>query len=52
MYAAGAIALGGSYAPVESFLGLKYATLVAVDGLYTARTPGVGRLNTFSSLNQ
>lgn len=52
MYVAGAITLGGHYAAVDSFLGLQYAALVAVDGMYIARAPGVKRLNTFSSLNQ
>ncbi|MFM6040776.1 MAG: hypothetical protein ACKPBC_25025, partial [Sphaerospermopsis kisseleviana] len=52
MYVSGAITLGGHYAAVDSFLGLQYAALVAVDGMYIARAPGVKRLNTFSSLNQ
>jgi pSer/pThr/pTyr-binding forkhead associated (FHA) protein len=49
MYAAGAITLGGPYAAVDSFLGLQYAALVAVDGLVAARAPGVKYLNTLSS---
>ena len=52
MYAAGAITLGGPYAAVDSFLGLQYAALVAVDGLAAARAPGVHRLNTISSFRQ
>ncbi|MBE9052302.1 FHA domain-containing protein [Nostocales cyanobacterium LEGE 11386] len=52
MYAAGAITLGGPYAAVDSFLGLQYSALVAVDGLAAARAPGVHRLNTVSSLRQ
>ncbi|WP_341526277.1 FHA domain-containing protein [Nostoc sp. UHCC 0302] len=52
MYAAGAITLGGPYAAVDSFLGLQYAALVAVDGLAAARAPGVHYLNTVSSLRQ
>ncbi|MDZ8183853.1 MAG: FHA domain-containing protein [Nostoc sp. ChiSLP02] len=52
MYAAGAITLGGPYAAVDSFLGLQYAALVAVDGLAAARAPGVHRLNAVSSLRQ
>lgn len=52
MYAAGAITLGGPYAAVDSFLGLQYAALVAVDGLTTARAPGVQRLNVISSFGQ
>jgi len=49
MYAAGAITLGGPYAAVDSFLGLQYAALVAVDGLAATRAPGVQYLNTVSS---
>ncbi|MBD2387572.1 FHA domain-containing protein [Cylindrospermum sp. FACHB-282] len=52
MYAAGAITLGGPYAAVDSFLGLQYAALVAVDGLATARAPGVQRLSAISSFRQ
>ncbi|MBN4005361.1 FHA domain-containing protein [Nostoc sp. LPT] len=52
MYAAGAITLGGPYAAVDSFLGLQYAALVAVDGLAAARAPGVQRLNVVSSFGQ
>ncbi|NDJ22715.1 FHA domain-containing protein [Nostoc sp. B(2019)] len=52
MYAAGAITLGGPYAAVDSFLGLQYAALVAVDGLVAARAPGVQYLNTVSSYGQ
>ncbi|QLE54246.1 FHA domain-containing protein [Nostoc sp. TCL26-01] len=52
MYAAGAITLGGPYAAVDSFLGLQYAALVAVDGLAAARAPGIKRLNVFSSFGQ
>jgi pSer/pThr/pTyr-binding forkhead associated (FHA) protein len=52
MYAAGAITLGGPYAAVDSFLGLQYAALVAVDGLAAVRAPGVHRLNTINSFRQ
>ncbi|MEH1813662.1 MAG: FHA domain-containing protein [Nostoc sp.] len=52
MYAAGAITLGGPYAAVDSFLGLQYAALVAVDGLAAVRAPGVQKLNTISSFRQ
>ncbi|MEH1904688.1 MAG: FHA domain-containing protein [Nostoc sp.] len=52
MYAAGAITLGGPYAAVDSFLGLQYAALVAIDGLAAARAPGVQRLNVVSSFGQ
>jgi lysine/ornithine N-monooxygenase len=49
IYAAGAITLGGPYAAVDSFLGLQYAALVAVDGLYNSHAPGIKRLNGISS---
>ena len=52
MYAAGATTLGGPHAAVDSFLGLQYAALVAVDGLAAARAPGVHRLNAVSSFGQ
>ncbi len=52
MYAAGAITLGGPYAPVDSFLGLQYAALRAVDSLAAARATGLRRLNPISSLAQ
>jgi pSer/pThr/pTyr-binding forkhead associated (FHA) protein len=52
MYAAGAITLGGPYAAVDSFLGLQYSVLRTVDGLATARAPGVKRLNAISSFRQ
>jgi pSer/pThr/pTyr-binding forkhead associated (FHA) protein len=52
MYAAGAITLGGPYAAVDSFLGLQYAALVAVDGLAATHAPGVHRLNSVSSFRQ
>ncbi|MDF5736267.1 MULTISPECIES: FHA domain-containing protein [unclassified Nostoc] len=52
MYAAGAITLGGPYAAVDSFLGLQYAALVAIDGLAAARAPGVQKLNVVSSFRQ
>jgi pSer/pThr/pTyr-binding forkhead associated (FHA) protein len=52
IYAAGAITLGGPYAAVDSFLGLQYAALVAVDGLAAARATGVHRLNALSSFGQ
>ncbi|MEP0801776.1 FHA domain-containing protein [Funiculus sociatus] len=52
MYAAGAMTLGGPYAAVDSFLGLQYAALCTVDSLAAARSPGMHRLNLFSSLGQ
>jgi pSer/pThr/pTyr-binding forkhead associated (FHA) protein len=52
MYVAGAITLGGPYAAVDSFLGLQYAALRAVDAITTAKAPGIRRLNCISSLFQ
>lgn len=52
MYAAGAITLGGSYAPVDSFLGLQYAALRSVESLAAARALGMQRLGVYRSLTQ
>ncbi len=52
MYAAGAITLGGPYAAVDSFLGLQYAALRAVDAISATKAPGIHRLNGISSLSQ
>ncbi|MBW4615176.1 MAG: FHA domain-containing protein [Desmonostoc vinosum HA7617-LM4] len=52
MYAAGAITLGGPHAGVDTFLGLQYAALAAVDGLAAARAPGVTRFNPVTSFGQ
>jgi pSer/pThr/pTyr-binding forkhead associated (FHA) protein len=52
MYASGAITLGGPYAAVDSFLGLQYAALVAVDAIAASRGSGVTSLNFFSSFRQ
>lgn len=52
MYGAGAITFGGPYAAVDSFLGLQYTALQAVDGLVAARGPNLHRLNGLSSLLQ
>lgn len=52
MYAAGAATLGGPYAPVDSFLGLQYAVLRCVDHLGANRSPGLSRLNPFTSFGQ
>ncbi|HEY9810140.1 MAG TPA: FHA domain-containing protein [Halomicronema sp.] len=49
VYAAGAVTLGGPYAPVDSFLGLQYAALRCVDNLAFVRAPGVKKLNVFRS---
>jgi pSer/pThr/pTyr-binding forkhead associated (FHA) protein len=52
MYAAGAITLGGPYAAVDSFLGLQYSALVAVDALAATRAPRLHRLNILTSTAQ
>jgi hypothetical protein len=52
MYAAGAITHGGSYAPVDSFLGLQYSALQAVDSLASANAPGVNSLTPLLSFQQ
>ena len=52
VYAAGAITLGGSYAPVDSFLGLQYAALRSVKNLATNGAPGVGKLSVCRSFVQ
>jgi len=52
MYAAGAITLGGHYAPVDSFLGLQYAGLRSVESLAKAKAPGVRKLSVVRSLVQ
>lgn len=52
MYAAGAITLGGPYAPVDSFLGLQYAALRSLDSLFDARANRLCRLHPLRSLDQ
>ena len=52
IYAIGAIAFGGPYAAVDSFLGLQYAAQRVVDNMVEAGAPGVSRLNGLSSLGQ
>jgi pSer/pThr/pTyr-binding forkhead associated (FHA) protein len=52
MFAAGAPTLGGPYAAVDSFLGLEFAALIAVDHLVSLRAPQLRYLNGFSSLGQ
>ncbi|QUY43614.1 FHA domain-containing protein [Acaryochloris marina] len=52
MYGAGAITFGGPYAAVDSFLGLQYTALQALDGLVAARAPNLRRLNGISSFLQ
>jgi pSer/pThr/pTyr-binding forkhead associated (FHA) protein len=52
IYASGAITLGNSYAAVDSFLGLQYAALCAVDSLATVKAPKLHKLNAITSLIQ
>ncbi|MEG4859333.1 FHA domain-containing protein [Microcoleus sp. K1-B6] len=52
VYAAGAITLGGPYAPVDSFLGLQYAALRSVESLAANRVPGVRKLSVWRSFVQ
>ncbi|MBD1870693.1 FHA domain-containing protein [Cyanobacteria bacterium FACHB-471] len=52
VYAAGAATLGGPHAAVDSFLGLQYAALAAVDSLVSTRAPNLRYLNGLTSLTQ
>ncbi len=52
VYAIGAIAFGGPYAAVDSFLGLQYAALRVVDHLAAGNAPGIRPLNGLASFNQ
>ena len=52
VYTAGAITLGGPYAPVDSFLGLQYAALRSVESLAANGAPGVGKLSVCRSFVQ
>ena len=52
MYAAGAITLGGSYAPVDSFLGLQYAALQSVQSLAQVKAPNLRPLGIYRSIHQ
>jgi pSer/pThr/pTyr-binding forkhead associated (FHA) protein len=52
VYAAGAITLGGPYAPVDSFLGLQYAALRSIESLAKAKAAGVRKLSIWRSLVQ
>jgi pSer/pThr/pTyr-binding forkhead associated (FHA) protein len=51
-YAAGVLTLGGPHAAVDSFLGLQYAALRAVDAMVAARVPGLRHLNAGYSIAQ
>lgn len=52
LYAAGAITFGGPYAAVDSFLGLQYSALWAVDDLIAARAPQLKNLKGWASYQQ
>ena len=52
MYASGVMTLGGSYAPVDTFLGLQYAALRSVDDLINLKAPGLKKLNGLRSVGQ
>ncbi len=52
LYTAGAITLGGPYAPVDSFLGLQYAALRSVESLARDRAIQLHRLGGLRSLIQ
>jgi pSer/pThr/pTyr-binding forkhead associated (FHA) protein len=51
-YASGTPAFGGSFAPVDSFLGLQYAAWRSVEALAAQRAPGLRRLGGLRSLRQ
>jgi pSer/pThr/pTyr-binding forkhead associated (FHA) protein len=52
LYTAGAITLGGPYAPVDSFLGLQYAALRSVESLSRDRAIQLRQLEGLRSLIQ
>ena len=52
VYAAGAMVLGGPFAPVDSFLGLQYEAMCAVSDLTTLHAPGLRRLGPMRSFGQ
>jgi pSer/pThr/pTyr-binding forkhead associated (FHA) protein len=52
VYAAGMIAGGNSYGPVDSFLGLQYAALASVCDLTDRQAPGLKRINALRSVSQ
>ncbi|MBA2381080.1 MAG: FHA domain-containing protein [Chloroflexi bacterium] len=52
MYAAGALTLGGPFATVDSFLGLQYAAIRAVNALAESEPAGLHRLGPLESLGQ
>lgn len=50
VYAAGVIAGGNSYAPVDSFAGLQYAAQRSADSMIAQQAPGLRRLNGLNSV--
>ncbi|WP_017328119.1 FHA domain-containing protein [Synechococcus sp. PCC 7336] len=52
IYAIGAIAFGGPYAAVDSFLGLQYACQRVLDNMVESGAPSITRLNGWGSLCQ
>ena len=52
VYMAGNTVLGGSYAPVDSFIGLQYAAQRSVDSLAEMKAPNLRKLSGFHSINQ
>ena len=52
IYAAGAMTLGGPYAPVDTFLGLQYAAHRSAEGLARAKAPKLSHLEGVGSLWQ
>jgi pSer/pThr/pTyr-binding forkhead associated (FHA) protein len=52
VYGAGTITAGGSYGPVDSFLGLQYAALASVCDLTDEQAPGLKQLTGWRSTTQ
>ena len=52
VFASGIMTLGGPLAGADTFLGLQWAAMQAVDALVAARAPGLRRLNGLGSLIQ
>jgi pSer/pThr/pTyr-binding forkhead associated (FHA) protein len=52
LYASGAAAFGGPFAPVDSFLGLQYAALCSVEALVALHAPGLRPLSSLRSVMQ
>ncbi|MGK7909548.1 MAG: FHA domain-containing protein [Synechococcus sp.] len=52
IYAIGAIAFGGPYAAVDSFLGLQFAAQWVLDDMVRADAPNLRRLDGWGSFNQ